>query len=78
MNSIFAIAGSGMRGAIQDLRTAAEVVAGRTQAESPGYEITPAVTALVAALPAQTAFAANATVIRRGEEMLGSLLDTFA
>ncbi len=38
----------------------------------------PAVTALMAAIPAQAAFAANAAVIRRGDELLGSVLDIFA
>lgn len=76
MNSILSIATSGLNSAMRQMQGAATAVAGA------GYgadtDSMPLESAMVAALSAKTAFAANAAVIRRADDMIGSLLDKWA
>lgn len=75
MNTIVSIAAGGLGAAMQDMQRAAADIAGSTVAGSGGGDV---ITAMAAAINAETAFMANAAVLRRGDDMLGSLLDVFA
>ena len=71
MSSIMAIAGSGMRAAQQGVQVAAHNVANLPTSQDP----TAPVADLLAARTEVLAFKANAMVLRRADEMLGTLFD---
>lgn len=76
MNTIFSIATAGLNSAMRQMHTAAAGIAGvgRPAVVNP----MPIEQAVVTALSAKTAAAANTAVIRRTDEMLGRLLDVWA
>jgi Flagellar basal body rod FlgEFG protein C-terminal len=64
----------GMQSSLKRLREAAHDIAGATGQRSAPIE---RVDSLVRALAAQRALEASAQMVKRADEMLGSLLDTF-